>query len=291
MNYLDLGASLYVPSLRQDLVAIGNGWKYPRLRSVIFCTEDAIRPDDVQEALANLQAALCCFENGPLLRFIRVRDVAVLRQCLGLDHIDRLTGFVLPKVTARNIDEYLKAVPEDAPFLLMPTLETREVFDPAAMTALRERLLGERWRILSLRIGGNDLLSTMGLRRPLGRTIYATPLVVTISQLVTIFRPYGFNLTAPVFDYLHGARVLARETRRDLTYGLFGKTAIHPAQVPLIESCYRVSVNELRMAERVLEECAPPVFRHEQAMCEPATHRGWAALLVERAKRYGVREQ
>ena len=45
-THLQLGASLYVPATRDDLPAIAAGRKFPQLRSVIFCLEDAIREED-----------------------------------------------------------------------------------------------------------------------------------------------------------------------------------------------------------------------------------------------------
>jgi citrate lyase beta subunit len=174
----------------------------------------------------------------------------------------------------------------------MVTLETADVFDPAEMAALRALLLRERCRrqVLSLRVGGNDLLQLLGLRRPRGRSIYATPLGPLIAQLVTTFRPHGLNLTGPVFEYLDSSDLLARETRKDLAHGLFGKSAIHPEQVPIIEAQYRVRAADLHAAERVLADEAPPVFRLQGAMCEPATHRRWAEAIHERAQLYGVRD-
>jgi citrate lyase beta subunit len=83
--------------------------------------------------------------------------------------------------------------------------------------------------------------------------------------------------------------LLARETRRDLAYGLFGKSAIHPCQVPVIESEYRVSARDVDSAERILDADAPAVFRLHGAMCERATHRTWAELTLARAQLYGVR--
>jgi hypothetical protein len=58
--------------------------------------------------------------------------------------------------------------------------------------------------------------------------------------------------------------------------------------VPAIEANYRVSARELHMAEQILAQAAPPVFRLYQAMCEPATHRPWALMIRERARLYGV---
>jgi citrate lyase beta subunit len=91
-----------------------------------------------------------------------------------------------------------------------------------------------------------------------------------------------------VFELLDRPRLLAREVRRDLACGLFGKTAVHPAQVPVIEACYAVRAEELEAAERILDASAPAVFRLHGAMCEPATHRGWATAVRERARLYGV---
>jgi citrate lyase beta subunit len=289
-RFLSLGASLYVPCTRSDLVPIANRRKYPFLRSVIFCTEDAIRSEDLPRALDNLAALLPQLEPVELKRFVRVRNPTVLRSVLQMDGVERLGGFVLPKVTRHNLEQHLPAFRCSHRFDLMLTLETIEVFDTGEMSALRELLLKPpfRDRILSLRIGGNDLFNLLGMRRPRGLTVYQTPLGSTIGQLVTTFRPHGFNLTAPVFEYLDRDWVLAREVRRDLTQGLFGKTAIHPRQVPLIERQYRVEASELQMAERILEESAPAVFRLHGAMCEPATHRRWAELVRERARLYGV---
>lgn len=288
---LALGASLYVPATRPDLAAVAGGRKFPGLRSVVVCTEDAVHPRDLPAALDNLAAVLARHEPGAPRVFVRPRDPAVLRRVLAMPGARRLAGFVFPKVTRRNLGDYAAAFAPDDPFQFMATLETAEAFDAVEMRALRDVLLTDpyRRRLLSLRVGGNDLLQLLGLRRPRRGTIHATPLGPVIAQLVATFRPHGINLTGPVYEYLDDPRGLARETRRDLAGGLFGKTAVHPAQVPVIEAEYKVSARELREAERVLDPDAAAVFRHDGAMCEPATHRRWAEAIVERARLYGVR--
>lgn len=287
---MELGASLYVPATRPDLAAVAAGRKYPALRSVIICTEDAVHPRDLPAALDNLAAALAGLVVSPRV-FVRPRDPAVLRRVLAMGGADQLTGFVLPKATRRNLPEYFAAFRPDDPFQVMPTLETAEAFDPAEVRCLRDLLLTDpyRRRLLSLRVGGNDLLQLLGLRRPRRGSVYATPLGPVIAQLVAAFRPHGVNLTGPVYEYLDDLRGLARETRRDLACGLFGKSAVHPAQVPVIEAAYRVSMREVREAGRVLDPAAPAVFRLGDAMCEPATHRRWAESILARARVYGVR--
>ena len=288
---LALGASLYVPATRPDLAAVAGGRKYPAVRSVVVCTEDAVLPHDLPAALDGVAAMLDGTEPFGPLCFVRPRDPAVLRAVLAMPGAHRLAGFVLPKLTRRNLADYYAAFATDDAYRVMVTLETADAFDPVEVRRLRDVLLTDpyRRRLLSMRVGGNDLLQLLGLRRPRRGTIYSTPLGPLIAQLVGAFRPHGINLTGPVYEYLDDPLGLAREVRRDLACGLFGKTAVHPAQVPLIEAEYRVGVRELRDAEAVLDPAAPAVFRRAGAMCEPATHRRWAEAVLERARVYGVR--
>ncbi|MCX7700742.1 MAG: HpcH/HpaI aldolase/citrate lyase family protein [Gemmataceae bacterium] len=290
MNPYELGATLYVPANHRSLLEIAIGKKYPYVRSVVFCTEDAIKEADVRFAIDRLAEAVRRMERGSLRRFVRVRNPQVLKEIIGLPNIGAVDGFVLPKVDVSIIDEYLAVIPEGFNGKLMLTIETAAAFDLEQMARLRQRLMGPdiRNRILALRIGGNDLLQCLGLRRPRRGTIYSTPIGSVINQLVMIFRPLGFHLTGPVFEYLNEARYLKRETRLDLQHGLFGKTAIHPNQVPIIENEYRVSRRDVKAAERIVAAGAEAVFTWDGAMCEPATHRKWAESVLTRAQIYGV---
>lgn len=291
MNYVSLGASLYVPATRHDLVPIGNGESLPRLRSVIFCTEDSVLPEDVELAVSNLEAMLPKLQPATRLRFIRPRNLPVLRRLLTNPAIDAIDGFVLPKVTVRSLESALEAL-EDHPHLhIMPTLETENAFDLDALRHLRTILSADnvRARVASIRIGGNDLLQLLGIRRSPLRTIYETVMREVIAQIVMVFKPAGFNLTAPVFEGLNHPDVLAEEVDRDLDHGLFGKTAIHPDQIHTIEERYAVTPADLEMADRALAEDAPAVFRMHDTMVEPATHAVWARFIHARAAIYGVR--
>jgi hypothetical protein len=75
---------------------------------------------------------------------------------------------------------------------------------------------------------------------------------------------------------------------RDLLHGLFGKTAVHPDQIPQIEKAYRVASKDFEMATLMLEQSAPAVFRMHDTMCEAATHRNWARSILDRARLYGI---
>jgi len=288
----ELGAMLYVPSTHRSLVEVGKGIKYPFLRSVAFCTEDAVRESEVPQGMEALGKAFRQWGDGGPRRFVRVRNPEILRQICQMPGWKTLSGFVLPKVNPERFDQFSAALPERFNGYVMLTLETSEVLDLNALNTLREKLCRSPYRsqIIVLRIGGNDLLSLLGLRRPRHKTIYSTPIGTVIPWLVMTFRPFGFSLSAPVCEYYDDAKTLAREVKKDLVMGLSGKTAIHPLQVPVIERHYRVSRRDLQAAERILSDGASAVFGWDGAMCEPATHRRWAEDVIMRAKVFGIAE-
>ena len=54
---------------------------------------------------------------------------------------------------------------------------------------------------------------------------------------------------------------------------------------------YAVSPEDLSMAENLLADDAPAVFRMHDTMCERTTHASWARQILERADVYGVTGQ
>lgn len=291
-NTAALGASLYVPATRVDLLSIADGQILGNLRSVIFCTEDAVSTQDVPKALSNLASTLATMKpSSSTSRFVRVRNQHVLSQILQMPGVEKLTGFVIPKATRRNFDAYFSQI-LNTKHVLMPTLETIDVFDEAEMKMFRKVIDRPqvRDRIVALRIGGNDLLSLLGIRRPTNMTIYRTPVGPIISQLITIFRPYGFSLTSPVFEHIGNPALLDQEVHEDIAHGLIGKTAIHPSQVELIERHYRVSQDDLEVASAIVAENSPAVFKMNNSMCEVATHTTWANQIIKQSKLFGVIE-
>jgi len=281
-----LGASLYVPAIHPKLRDALRGVLCGRVRSLIACTEDSIAEVDVERALANLSRVLPHLpqrDQGPL-RFIRPRNAAVLGELLRMDGIERVHGFVIPKADVDTLAPYESALGRHD-YWLMPTLETAAVFDPLALRELRQRLTAPaiKRHILAARIGGNDLLKMLGLRRLRGVSIYQTPLGLLIPQLVLAFRAFGIHLTAPVFDFIDDPQTLADEVRHDVQMGLIGKTAIHPDQVPIIEQGLAVTEHELELARQILAPRREAVFRLHGAMIEKAVHQEWAYGILARA--------
>lgn len=289
-----LGATLYMPATRDDILDVVFAEKLPELRSLVVCLEDAVALIDVDTALANLRQVLTRIQdrggrpaNGPLL-FVRPRDAAMARILNDWPLMAHVDGFVVPKLSLSTLKSWELAVTNPA-LALMPTLETPEVFNPTAMVELGQALkatLNER--IIALRIGGNDLMGCLGLRRHPAMTLYGTPMGYVIPMLAGVMGSQGFALTAPVFEQLATPDILEQELTLDIANGLVGKTAIHPSQVNIIQNALRVSLDDLNAARMILNSVAPAVFKYNDAMCEPATHYKWATHIMERAKWHGV---
>ncbi|TWR91373.1 HpcH/HpaI aldolase/citrate lyase family protein [Pseudomonas saxonica] len=292
-----LGATLYMPATRPDILDVVMGEKIHGLRSLVVCLEDAVAETDVQQALNNLKNLLLGIDArggrppGSPMVFVRPRDAAMAAVLNDWSLMRYVDGFVVPKLRLSNIHQWQQAVTRDE-LMLMPTLETPEVYDPSAMVELRGamlELLPER--IIALRIGGNDLMGCLGLRRNPAMTLYSTPMSYVIPMLCGIMGSAGFALTAPVFEQLNAPQLLEHELALDLAHGLVGKTAIHPSQIVIIHNALQVSLEDLTSARHIVSEAAPAVFKFNDAMCEPATHYTWAQKTIERAHWQGVRPE
>ena len=291
-----LGATLYMPAVRNDIADVILHNKINGLRSLVICLEDAVSESELPQALHNLQQLLRTLNaaraaqgnaHWPLV-FIRPRSSemgAWLVEHLDLSAVD---GLVLPKFTQASLPVWWQIL-EHSHLCMMPTLETEEVFDVVEMRALALTLQTHpcRPRIIALRIGGNDLMNVLSLRRSRHFTLYDSPMGYTIKMLVAVFAPRDFALTAPVCEHIDDQQIMDRELALDLAHGLVGKTAIHPSQIDKIHHGLLVSASDHADALRILNS-TQAVFKSQGAMCEPATHRRWAAGILARAQEYGI---
>ncbi|MDN5666211.1 MAG: HpcH/HpaI aldolase/citrate lyase family protein [Psychrobacter sp.] len=308
-----LGASLYMPATRQDIWQVIKRDKLPTINSIIICLEDAVGHSDVELALERLQDLLNTWAehvdtiNQPCKRaslesqppaqlptrplvFVRPRSPAMLQQLTDYAHIDLIDGFVLPKVDMYSLSNWRLACQNiSSTQLLMPTLETAALFDPRHN---QELAIGFKEAfnqpVFALRIGGNDLFAALRLRRPKNSIVYDTPIGTLAYQLLGCFVPHGFYLTAPVFEYLDQPTLFMQELTRDVSLGLVGKTVIHPSQIALVQQAYCVSLSTLDEAQAILHSEAKAVFKYNNTMLEPATHRAWATEIVNRAEVFGT---
>ncbi|MGB5854736.1 MAG: HpcH/HpaI aldolase/citrate lyase family protein [Oceanisphaera sp.] len=295
-----LGASLYMPAVRTDIVDVVLKNKIPGLSSLIICFEDALAEQDIAAGLSNLHTVLAVLRqhrhanhshanrdhDRPLV-FIRPRHQAMARLLVDEFDLSTVNGFVLPKFTQATLDEWTDIL-EPTQLLWMPTLETAEVFDALAMRELVNVLDTHpcRSRMLAIRVGGNDLLNVLSLRRQRHKTLYDGPLGYVMKMLVSTFGSRQFALTAPVCELIERNDILTEELKADIEHGFVGKTAIHPNQIDIINQALAVEATEYEDALRIVNSGAA-VFKHNGAMCEPATHTRWAENILTRAQYYG----
>lgn len=288
-----VGASLYMPATRTDIFQVINREKLINIDSIIICLEDAVHDNDIGIAMQNTQQLLLDLQKNsqhsptlarPLV-FIRPRHAQMLSDMANWQGMDFIQGFVLPKVDLYSLANWQSACQNlSRQHLLMPTLETQAIFNPLHNQELAQALTNVfNQQILALRIGGNDLLSCLRLRRPPHATIYETPIGTLIYQLLGCFVPYGFYLTAPVFEFLDKPELFAKELQQDISIGLVGKTIIHPSQADIVKQALQVDKQTFDQAQAILAPDAKAVFKQDNTMLEPATHRAWAKMIIMRA--------
>ena len=310
-NAFSVGAVLYTPASDSEVARRILSGVWPCLTSICLCLEDAIRDSALAEAEAQLVVTLQILSRStaPLpMIFVRVKSPAHLRHVHALlGPLERvLKGYVFPKFDLTNAEAWLdalEAVNDDGPggLCAMPILESHPVAAvatrPGQLTELRALLDAQGDRILNIRVGGNDFCNLFGLRRTVSQTIYDLGVVRDI--LVDIVNVFGdaYVISGPVWEYYGPDRNapwaagLRRELELDFANGFFGKTAIHPAQLPVIYESLKASAADVADARQLLNwsDARLGVAAGSGRMNELKCHGRWAERIRLRAEIYGVR--
>jgi citrate lyase beta subunit len=168
---------------------------------------------------------------------------------------DRLVGVVLPKVESAadvtRVDWYLSALEAERGLpiggvRLMPTIES------VAGLAAVESIAAASRRIQCLIFGAGDFSLDAGLDWPAEGGVsplllHAKERLVIASRLAGLQPPH--DGVYPMFRDQDGLRAEAAQAR---ALGMFGKHAVHPGQIPVIDSVFTPSVEQIAHAEAVL---------------------------------------
>ncbi|WP_307796883.1 HpcH/HpaI aldolase/citrate lyase family protein [Williamsia soli] len=214
-----LGATLYIPASRERLAELILRQRRSGSTSMVIDLEDAIADGDVDAAITNLTNTLRELAAGgqaaPLL-FVRVRRPQQIDELLGRlgDGVDSLAGFVLPKFTGVDGDDYLNRIEAAQAqvgrvLYAMPIIESTSVLHletrAAALESIRQVLDKHRGKILAVRIGGTDMCGALGIRRDPDLTIYDVhPVAEVIGAIVNVLGRAdgtGHTITGPVWEY------------------------------------------------------------------------------------------
>jgi citrate lyase beta subunit len=293
LRALALGATLYMPVIHHNAARAFAGDPVAGARSIVLCLEDALQEADIPQALLALEEGLRTrlhegVDNTACMLFVRPRNLDMARAIARMDGVGTLAGFVAPKMTPDNAGAWLR-LSEERGVPLMPTLETGDMFQPSTVETMR-RLFDShaRQNILAVRVGGNDLMGALGLRRRKGVVSYDSALGWPLQMIAAQMMAGGYAVTAPVWEIVEDVETLKREVAEDVARGFSGKTAIHPSQVAHIHAAFQPGAEEVAQAHAILDSQAKAVFMMGGAMCEPATHTKWAQKTLARAHLYGV---
>ena len=287
IEYIELGATLFVPGIHKDLEDIVSGKKYPNVKSVLIDTEDGIN----QESLPNALEAIKTFLEKDLkllpFVFIRPRDTDVLKKLLSEENISKIDGFILPKFSLDNAKEYLEIL-KDSKHYIMPSIEGRELFNQTQLLELKELLLKQKEKIILIRFGLEDMLKQLKMRRGCDDNIFDISATSTVvGNFIATFKSSGFCISGGVYPCFKDSDGFTKDVLRDLKEGLFSKTIIHPSQIELTNELYRVSQSEF---DEALEICKSDdaMFSQTGKMAEVVTMSPWAQDIIKRAEVYGV---
>ena len=297
-----VGGLLYMPAFQKNIVQKIAKNKLPRLTSAAFCLEDSIRDESLDEAEKSLQMILReleSLENLPLI-FVRIRSprhLEIFHEEIG-SRSKILTGYILPKFDMSNAGAYIQLAKEiNLP--IMPTLESNRV---ASLLTRRTELLSLKQAldeiksiVLNIRVGVNDFCNLYGLRRNVNQTIYDLGIVHDV--LIDILNVFAkdYVVAGSVWNFYGGkfwADGLKKEMGMDKANGFIGKTAIHPAQLPIIFDGMKVSKIDLDDANQILnwQSSTHGIIKSADGsrMNEVKCHLNWARRIKILGELYGV---
>jgi citrate lyase beta subunit len=228
------------------------------------------------------------FEKTELLVFIRPRNSKSLEEILKYENIEKIDGFILPKFSLQNARDYL-ALLEDTNFLIMPSIEGKELFESTKLLELKDILAQYSHKIILIRFGLEDMLRQLKMRRKCEDSIFDVSVTSSIlGNFLAIFKSAGFEVSGGVYPCFEDKEGFARDVLRDLKEGLFSKTIIHPSQIEIINDLYKVDKDEYEEARKITTLNAE-VGAKNGKMLESKTMSPYAEYILKRADTYGIK--
>jgi citrate lyase subunit beta/citryl-CoA lyase len=204
--------------------------------AVLLDLEDAVPTDlksrardQVAEVLASHPEAWVRI-NGPRTEQAAADLAAVSGRCAGIR---------IPKVESAGDVEWVAERTPGAPLTcsVESALGLVHAFEIASCARARD-----------LTYGNVDMALDLGIAGDWEETLYARSVLVVASRAAG--KPPPIDGVHVQLDDLEGLRRAAEAARR---VGFFGKSALHPSQVPIINEVFQPTDQEMEWAKRVLE--------------------------------------
>lgn len=227
--------------------------------AIILDLEDAVPPAEKQATRPRVREALATLPNSPP-RYVRVNALETGLTPADLEAVvcPELDGVKLPKVETAaevfDVDRMLADLERQSGLAagtidLIPAIETaRGVLNVGSIA-------GASSRVRHLSFGAGDYCRDVGVR--FSGTMWepdGIELLYARSQIVLACRVAGLE---PPIDTvwldIGDNEGLERDARAAYRLGFQGKSAIHPAQVPIINAVFSPTAEEIEYAQRVVE--------------------------------------
>ncbi|GAA4615173.1 aldolase/citrate lyase family protein [Saccharopolyspora hordei] len=229
---------LYVPGDRPDRFARAAA---SGADVVIVDLEDAVDASRKDQARENVVAHLAQPRGGPRWH-VRINDLATAR---GREDLAALAGAPgldavrLPKVESPTDLDLLDEVFGDRPVPAFALLESARGIAHAHAIAAHPRTAG-------IALGEQDLVAELSLGEA---ALDHLRLQAVLAAAAAGIGPVPMS----VFPDVRDEAGLVESCRRGRDLGMFGRTAIHPAQVPVIRRAFRPTEAEITRARAVVD--------------------------------------
>lgn len=227
---------LYIPGSKDRALEKARGLP---VDAIIFDLEDAVAPEEKENARATLGAALEEGGYGDRMRVVRINGLdtpwgeadAQAAAAMACDAV------LLPKVESTAQLDALAAVIGDTPIWAM--METAKGMLNAAEIAAHPQLTG-------FVMGTNDLAKELQARYRPDRL----PMMAGLGLCLLAAKAEGIVIVDGVYNAFKDAEGLKAECDQGRDMGFDGKTLIHPAQVDVANEAFAPSEAEIDLAKR-----------------------------------------
>ncbi|MGP3957692.1 HpcH/HpaI aldolase/citrate lyase family protein [Nonomuraea sp. 3N208] len=231
---------LYVPGDRPERFAkaVASGADV-----VIIDLEDAVASAHKDEARANAAAYLRSRRSGVPVH-VRINDLASERGQADLAAVGRLAAAVrVPKVESAAVLDLVSRAPASSG---APELAVYALLESAAgIVAARD--IAAHPRVAGIALGEQDLAAELSITDE--TAMNHLRLQVVLAAAAAGLPPVPMS----VYPHVKDEAGLVASCRAGRALGLFGRTAIHPRQIPAIRRAFRPTEKEAARAAEIVE--------------------------------------
>lgn len=209
--------------------------------SYILDLEDSIEPADKPHALTRVTTFLTQYAGDQQI-YVRLNQSTLEKEAKHLDQFPT-TGFMIPKF--ENVDNFSQ--------------DTLDIWKRHKIIALIEtprgivdidKIAACDW-IDAIALGAEDYTAAMNMENSIQTLAFAK------SRLVTYAKAYGKKVYDTPSLHLNDEPQLKLETQNAVSLGFDGKLAIHPKQLPIIQSLFRnhnINIEEMKRIVALYEK-------------------------------------